>query len=83
MCVTAKLSFTPLPAGATSEVSIHVQGMEWVQGSQDEAHSLVRINSSLLCRSGSPIPKHTLYLGGEEGTFLLYTMAIQLPSPIN
>lgn len=64
-----------LPAGATSEVSIHVQGMEWVQGSQDDGSFVGKNNSSLaVAAPGSPnVQTYTLF-AREEGTFLLYTM---------
>ncbi|MGH8546905.1 MAG: hypothetical protein ACREX3_25485, partial [Gammaproteobacteria bacterium] len=63
----------------TQEVSLHVQGTQWVEGSQDDG-SFVGVNDSSLA-SASPAPSpmppqtqtYTLY-AKEEGTFLLYTM---------
>ncbi len=72
---------TKLPGAATGtqEVSLHVQGMQWVEGSQDDG-SFVGVNDSSLA-SASPAPSpmppqtqtYTLY-AKEEGTFLVYTM---------
>lgn len=73
---------TTTVAGAktgTTEVSLHVQGMEWVQGTQDDG-SFVGQNTSSLA-SAAPVPAnmppqtqtYTLF-AREEGTFLLYTM---------
>ncbi|HEY0379747.1 MAG TPA: hypothetical protein VGC87_22700 [Pyrinomonadaceae bacterium] len=70
---------TPLTFPDTKPVSIHVQGMEWVQGPQDDG-SFVGLNppslnpNPLPSPSPSPTPtKYTLYVRN-EGTFLLYTM---------
>ncbi|HKE55890.1 MAG TPA: hypothetical protein VKB46_04280 [Pyrinomonadaceae bacterium] len=62
----------------TTEVSLHVQGMEWVQGTQDDG-SFVGLNNSSLA-SAAPVPAnmppqtqtYNLF-AREEGTFLLYT----------
>jgi hypothetical protein len=67
------------PTSTTSEVSLHIQGMEWVTGSGDDG-SFVGQNLSSLA-SASPVQpnmppatqKYTLY-AREEGTFLLYTL---------
>ncbi|MGH8508260.1 MAG: copper oxidase [Gammaproteobacteria bacterium] len=67
------------PTGTTSEVSIHVQGLEWVAGSGDDG-SFVGKNTSSLA-SASPVSAnmppatqtYTLFAKA-EGTFLLYTM---------
>jgi hypothetical protein len=77
----ANFGTTKLPGAATgtSEVSLHVQGMEWVTGTQDDG-SFVGKNSSSLA-SADPVPanmppQHQTYtlFAREEGTFLLYTM---------
>lgn len=70
------------PAGAatgTQEVSLHVQGIEWVNGTQDDGSFVGKNNSSLASASPapSPMPPQTqIYrlFAKEEGTFLLYTM---------
>src|SRR5262245_6612265 len=62
----------------TTEVSLHVQGMEWVNGTQDDA-SFVGVNNSSLA-SDAPVPAnmppqtqtYNLF-AREEGTFLFYT----------
>jgi hypothetical protein len=72
----------PAPTG-TSEVSLHVQGMEWVTGPRDDG-SFVGQNASSLASAPppptptpSPMPPsnqtYTLYAKA-EGTFLLYTL---------
>ena len=65
----------------TSEVSLHVQGMEWVAGSQDDGSFVGANNSSLASASATPNPAPTppqtqtyKLFAREEGTFLLYTM---------
>jgi hypothetical protein len=78
---------TPSATSTTSEVSIHVQGMEWIPapvpsptpGSSDG--SFVGLNNSSLASVNpapvTPLPSHqqTYYLYAKaEGTFLLYTM---------
>ena len=62
----------------TAEVSLHVQGMEWVSGPGDDGSFVGRNNSSLASTSpvppGMPSNKQTYTLfAREEGTFLLYT----------
>jgi hypothetical protein len=66
----------------TSEVSLHVQGMEWVTGPQDDGSFVGKNESSLATASAAPIPNpppptqiktYTLFARA-EGTFLLYTM---------
>jgi len=72
----------PPPATATSttsEVSLHVQGMEWVKGPGDDGSFVGKNDSSLA--SASPVSPnmppatqtYTLFAKA-EGTFLLYTM---------
>jgi hypothetical protein len=64
---------------STTEVSLHVQGMQWLTGSSDDG-SLVGKNNSSLATAGAvpnPVPpqKQTYNLyAKEEGTFLLYSM---------
>jgi hypothetical protein len=67
----------------TTEVSIHVQGMEWVEGPQDDGSFVGKNNSSLTSAPAppaptpSPMPPQTLtynLFAKEEGTFLLYSM---------
>ncbi|HVQ35965.1 MAG TPA: hypothetical protein VMS31_00430, partial [Pyrinomonadaceae bacterium] len=80
-----KFSTTTRPGASifTTEVSLHVQGMQWSSGSKDDG-SFVGTNDSSLASapaapapSPSPMPGETqvyqLY-AKEEGTFLLYTM---------
>ena len=68
------------PPFNTSEVSLHVQGMEWVKGSQDDGSFVGRNDSSLASTFNPPLTPATpqvqtynLY-ARQEGTFLLYTM---------
>jgi hypothetical protein len=68
---------TKAPLGqtvGTTEVSLHVQSMEWVKGSQDDGSFVGTNNSSLASVMPPAVPpqKYTLY-AREEGTFLLYT----------
>jgi hypothetical protein len=88
-CLTIKFensippaNFAATPSGVpstTSEVSIHVEGMEWVNGLGDDGSFVGKNDSSLA--SASPVPPnmppatqtYTLF-AREEGTFLLYTM---------
>lgn len=71
----------PPPPFNTSEVSLHVQGMEWVAGTQDDG-SFVGKNTSSLAAVASPpsnaqqLPQSQQYtlFARQEGTFLLYTM---------
>ena len=64
---------------STTEVSLHVQGMQWVTGPGDDGSFVGRNNSSLASAAGSPAPAtpqtqvYNLY-AKEEGTFMLYTM---------
>jgi hypothetical protein len=62
-----------LPAGSTPAVSLHVQGMEWVQGSQDDG-SFVGKNNSSLVSPGLVNSKTYKIFARQEGTFLLYTL---------
>jgi manganese oxidase len=68
----------------TPEVSLHVQGMEWVTGPKDDGSFVGRNDSSLATASPSPAPPagttwppqtqtYTLY-AKEEGTYLVYSM---------
>ena len=70
----------PTPPFKTSEVSLHVQGMEWVVGPEDDGSFVGKNDSSLASVFNPPITPappqiqtYTLY-AREEGTFLLYTM---------
>src|SRR5262249_11200206 len=63
----------------TTEVSLHIQGVEWVQGTQDDG-SFVGVNNSSLASVNPPpanMPPstqvYTLY-AKEEGVYLMYTM---------
>src|SRR5882724_8783208 len=78
----AKAQTPAVPVG-TAEVSLHIQGMEWMTGSQDDG-SFVGKNSSSLATAlpppppPSPMPTpntqtYNLY-AKDEGTFLMYTM---------
>ncbi len=60
----------PGAAAGTTEVSLHVQGMEWVTGPKDDGSFVGRNESSLAGLSGSQ--KYTLF-ARQEGSFLLYT----------
>lgn len=70
---------TPFAKTGTTEVSLHVQGVEWVTGPGDDGSFVGKNNSSLA--SVTPVPPnmppntqtYTLF-AKEEGTFLLYTM---------
>jgi hypothetical protein len=74
---------TKAPLGqtvGTTEVSLHVQGMEWVKsignqsGSQSDGSFVGKNNSSLASVMPPPLPPQTYTLyAREEGTFLLYT----------
>ena len=78
---------TPAPPGLpynTPEVSLHVQGMEWVTGAKDDGSFVVKNDSSLATPSPSPAPSpgttwpsqtqtYTLYAKA-EGTYLMYSM---------
>ena len=77
---TDKFGNTTRPGASigTTEVSLHVQGMEWVPGSQDDASFVGKNNSSLASVDphGPDFPPskllYTLH-ANREGTFLLYT----------
>jgi manganese oxidase len=78
---------TPAPPGLpfnTPEVSLHVQGMEWVTGTKDDGSFVGKNDSSLATPSPSPAPSpgttwpsqtqtYTLYAKA-EGTYLMYSM---------
>lgn len=59
----------------TSSVSLHVQGMEWVNGPKDDGSFVGKNDSSLagVFNNPSQVQTYTLY-AKQEGTFLLYTM---------
>lgn len=64
------------PFNGTSEVSLHVQGLEWVTGPKDDGSFVGKNESSLASVSTPSAPKpqvYTLY-ARQEGTFLLYTL---------
>ncbi|MBC7910825.1 MAG: hypothetical protein H7Y30_10020, partial [Pyrinomonadaceae bacterium] len=67
------------PVG-TTEVSLHIQGMEWLAGSTDDGSFVGKNNSSLASTTPppvSPMPPSTQQyklFARQEGTFLLYTM---------
>ncbi len=77
----------PTPPGLpyqTPQVSLHVQGMEWVTGPNDDGAFVGKNNSSLAMPMPSPAPspmpspppnqtKYKLYASA-EGTFLMYSM---------
>jgi hypothetical protein len=70
---------------STSEVSLHVQGMEWVTGTKDDGSFVGRNDSSLATPSPEPAPPppgttwpsqtqtYTLFAKA-EGTYLVYSM---------
>jgi hypothetical protein len=70
---------------STSEVSLHVQGMEWVTGPKDDGSFVGKNDSSLTTPSPTPSPAppgttwppqtttYTLFARA-EGSFLLYSM---------
>jgi hypothetical protein len=70
----------PTPSFNTSEVSLHIQGMEWVAGSQDDGSFVGKNNSSLASVASPPVtpvpPQTQTYtlFAKAEGTYLLYTM---------
>ncbi len=70
----------PTPPFKTSEVSLHIQGMEWVTGAQDDGSFVGKNDSSLASTFNPPItpvpPQVQTYTvhAKEEGTYLLYTM---------
>lgn len=60
----------------TTEVSLHIQGMQWLTGSKDDG-SFVGLNDSSLANPPllpPPPPKVYRLYAKEEGTFLLYSM---------
>src|SRR5689334_3286087 len=63
----------------TTEVSLHIEGMEWVTGSGDDGSFVGKNNSSLASVNPPPAnmppstQTYTLFAKA-EGTFLLYTM---------
>ena len=59
----------------TSAVSLHVQGMEWVRGPQDDGSFVGNNHSSLAVAApdSSNTQTYTLF-ARQEGTFLLYTL---------
>jgi hypothetical protein len=71
----------PVAPTATTEVSLHIQGVEWVTGTKDDG-SFVGLNPTSLANPpppntnpptpASPPQVYTLY-AKNEGTFLLYT----------
>jgi manganese oxidase len=65
---------TTLPPAqtGTTEVSLHIQGLEWVTGTQDDG-SFVGVNNSSLASVASASRTYTVF-ARKEGTFLLYTM---------
>ncbi|HKY28626.1 MAG TPA: hypothetical protein VJM12_11870 [Pyrinomonadaceae bacterium] len=81
----SRFTSTKMPGAktGTKEVSLHIQGVEWVQGPQDDG-SFVGVNNSSLASptpspspAPSPMPPQTLtysVYAAQEGTFLLYTM---------
>lgn len=84
---TSTFSTTKMPAASTNttEVSLHVQGVQWVTGPLDDGSFAGKNTSSLATPSPVPSPapptaewppqtqKYTLF-AKDEGTFLLYTM---------
>jgi len=79
-----------VPVG-TKEVSLHIQGMEWTAGSQDDGSFVGKNSSSLASAAPSPSPNpspmppqtqtYTLFVKN-EGTFLLYTMGDTTAEPV-
>jgi manganese oxidase len=72
-------TITPSASTATTEVSLHIQGTEWVNGTQDDG-SFVGVNNSSLASVNPPpasmppsTQTYTLF-ARQEGTFLMYTM---------
>src|SRR5262249_32490306 len=76
---TFTTTFMSGASGGTTEVSLHIQGVEWVKGPQDDAAFVGKNNSSLASAAGSPapMPPQTLtytVFARQEGVFLMYTM---------
>src|SRR5712692_2427561 len=63
------------PPTGTTEVSLHIQGMEWTTSTMDDG-SFVGVNPSSLVNAPNPLPAPQQYklFVKHEGTFLLYTM---------
>ncbi len=74
-----KSSFGTNADNGTSEVSLHVQGMQWANSAKDDGSFVGKNDSSLASTFNTPpaVPSqtqtYTLY-AKQEGTFLLYTM---------
>src|SRR5215510_11292836 len=64
------------PTPSTPEISLHIQGMHWVNGSQDDGSFDGNNSSSLANAPAQPAPHTQTYTlqAEQEGTFLLYTM---------
>jgi manganese oxidase len=75
------------PKVPTQEVSLHIQGMEWVTGSSDDSSFSGRNSSSLASATPAPSPMppptqvYNLYVRN-EGTFLLYSMGDNEAAPL-
>ncbi|HVS83322.1 MAG TPA: hypothetical protein VHE60_16460 [Pyrinomonadaceae bacterium] len=63
------------PPTGTTELSLHIQGMEWTTSTMDDG-SFVGVNPSSLVNAPNPPPPPQQYklFVKNEGTFLLYTM---------
>jgi hypothetical protein len=82
--ITQPLPPAPGQPYQTPEVSLHVQGMEWVTGAKDDGSFVGRNDSSLASPNPTPTPapgtqwpstKQTYTLFAKaEGTFLMYSM---------
>ena len=78
-----------LLAIATTEVSLHIQGQEWVVGPADDGSFVGKNATSLATVPPTPIPSptpptgrtYTLFVKN-EGTFLLYTMGDTEGDPV-
>ena len=82
--LASKFTTTKIPGAATgtTEVSLHVEGMQWLTGPSDDGSFVGRNNSSLASASTAPSPQPSPMPGQtqvyhlyakEEGTFLLFT----------
>ncbi len=75
------------PPVPTQEVSLHIQGMEWVTGSGDDANFSGKNSSSLASATPAPSPMppatqvYNLFVRN-EGTFLLYSMGDNEAAPL-